>query len=132
MEVPNMPRITTLLGIVTLSAVAAVLAQQPQPSPESMPKPSSDEKTFSGEIASVDRTARTLAVKELKPDAPEKSMTFTVDEETKIQSKMAASGSALKLEDLEAGDRVLVRYTSSAGRNDAESIEVLTPPATSN
>ena len=127
-----MPRITTLLGIVTLATAAAVLAQQPQPKPEPMPEPISEEKTFSGEIAFVDQTAMTLAVKERKPDAPEKSMTFTVDEQTEIASKMAESSHALKLEDLEAGDRVFVRYTASAGKNIAESIEVLTPASTSN
>ncbi len=127
-----MPRITMLLGIVTLATAAAVLAQQAQPKPEPVPEPMSKEKTFSGEVALVDRTAGTLAVKELKPDAPEKSMIFTVDEDTKIAAKPGESGRALKLEDLEAGDRVMVRYTASAGKNIAESIEVLTPASTSN
>jgi Cu/Ag efflux protein CusF len=115
-----------LLAIVTLAAAGAVLARQAQPKPDPMA-----EKTFSGKVASVDADANTVTVKEQKADAPEQSMTFSVDEQTKIASRIAGSDKTLKLEDLESGDRVMVRYTVSAGKNIAEAIEVVSPGATS-
>ena len=115
-----MPRMTMLLGIASLATAAAVLAQQPQPKPELMP-----EKSLSGEVAAVDVNDKTITVKERATDPPEKSMTFIVDEQTKIASRMEGAEKALKLPDLEAGDRVIVKYTASAGKNIAESIEVL-------
>lgn len=121
-----MPRITTLLGIASLATAAAVLAQQPQPKPELMP-----EKSLSGEVAAVDVNDKTITVKERATDPPEKSMTFIVDEQTKIASRMEGAEKALKLPDLEAGDRVIVKYTASAGKNIAESIEVLRRDPTS-
>ena len=121
-----MPRITMLLGITSLATAAAVLAQQPQPKPELMP-----EKSLSGEVASVDVNDKTITVKERATDPPEKSMTFIVDEQTKIASRMEGAEKALKLPDLEAGDRVIVKYTASAGKNIAESIEVLRRDPTS-
>jgi Cu/Ag efflux protein CusF len=126
MEVPDMPRITMLLGIASLATAAAVLAQQPQPKPELMP-----EKSLSGEVASVDVNDKTITVKERATDPPEKSMTFIVDEQTKIASRMEGAEKGLKLPDLEAGDRVIVKYTASAGKNIAESIEVLRRDPTS-
>jgi Cu/Ag efflux protein CusF len=126
MEVPDMPRMTMLLGIASLATAAAVLAQQPQPKPELMP-----EKSLSGEVASVDVNDKTITVKERATDPPEKSMTFIVDEQTKIASRMEGAEKGLKLPDLEAGDRVIVKYTASAGKNIAESIEVLRRDPTS-
>jgi len=123
---PHMPRLTMLLGIAILATAGAVLAGQPQPKPEPM-----SEKTFSGKVASVDVDAKTVTVKEQKSDAPEQSMTFAVDEQTNIASRMTGSDKTLKLEDLESGDRVIVKYTLSAGKHIAESIEVLSPGATS-
>ena len=114
-----MARISLLLGIISLAATASVLARQAQPKPEPAPQ-----KTFLGEVVSVDATARTVTAKERKSDAPENLMTFAVDEQTKIASSMTGSGKALKLEDLEKGDRVTVKYTASAGKRVAEWIEV--------
>jgi DNA-directed RNA polymerase subunit H (RpoH/RPB5) len=54
-----------------------------------------------------------------------------VDEQTKIASRMEGAEKALKLPDLQAGDRVIVKYTASAGKNIAESIEVLRRDPTS-
>jgi Cu/Ag efflux protein CusF len=122
-----MARISLLLGIISLAAAASVLAQQAQPAPEqAQPKPQpAQAKTFLGEVVSVDATAKTVTVKESKPNAPENSMTFAINEQTKIGSPMAGAGQALKLADLKKGDRVTVKYTASAGKHVAELIEVV-------
>jgi hypothetical protein len=123
----------TALAIATMAAT--VLAQEPQPQPQ--PKPTS-EKSFTGEIVSVDPSAKTLVVKEAalpsspapqpgqRPEAAAgKSMTFVVDDHTRIGNKMADPAKALELGDLEPGNAVLVRYTASEGKNIAKSIEVV-------
>ena len=126
-----MPRLTILLGIVSMATAAAVMAQQPQPQPQPQPKPApAAEKHLSGEVASVNATEKTFTVKERATDPPEKAMTFVVDEQTKI-ARMEGSEKGLKLLDLKAGDRVMVKYSASAGKNIAESIEILKRDATS-
>jgi Cu/Ag efflux protein CusF len=122
-----MARISLLLGIVSLAATASVLARQAQPKPQPAPA-----KTFLGEVVSVDATAKTVTVKEPKSDSPESLMTFAVDEKTKIAGSMTGSGKPLKLEDLEKGDRVTVKYTASAGKHVAELIEVVAAATSSN
>jgi Domain of unknown function (DUF5666) len=132
-----MPRLNILLGIVTLATAAAVMAQepqppQPQPQPQQQPKAApAAEKHISGEVASVNATEKTFTVRERATDPPEKAMTFVVDEQTKI-ARMEGSEKGLKLLDLKAGDRVMVKYSASAGKNIAESIEILKKEPTSN
>jgi Cu/Ag efflux protein CusF len=123
-----MARISLLLGIISLAATASVLARQAQPKPQ----PAPEKKTFLGEVVSVDATAKTVTVKEPKSDSPESLMTFAVDEKTKIAGSMTGSGKPLKLEDLEKGDRVTVKYTASAGKHVAELIEVVAAATSSN
>jgi hypothetical protein len=128
-----MPRLNILLGIVTLATAAAVMAQEPQP-PQPQPQPKAApaaEKHISGEVASVNATEKTFTVKERATDPPEKAMTFVVDEQTKI-ARVEGSEKGLKLLDLKAGDRVMVKYSASAGKNIAESIEILKKEPTSN
>lgn len=148
-----MSRMITLLAIIALTTATAVVAQEerPQPRPEQQPA----EKTFMGEVASINEDAKTLTVKEISavtqpsrpdpaqpaPEAAAKSMTFHLDAQTDITTHAAAqpgqerpSASAkdtLELKDLNEGDRVSVKYVESGGKHQAKSIEVIRHKTTS-
>ncbi|MGH9321922.1 MAG: hypothetical protein ACRD21_09450 [Vicinamibacteria bacterium] len=134
--------------MIALMTGTAVLAQTPPQPQQPRPEPKAEkgaEMTLSGEIVSVDPDAKSVTVREVSMSAPPpqpgqqpagKTMTLNVDASTKITSKAdtpatpppapgQAAGKTLEVDDLKAGDRVLVKYTSSGGKNVAKSIEVL-------
>ena len=77
----------------------------------------------SGEVVSVDLVKSEVVVKQLKDAVTStyENTTFSVAAETKIQKDDAT----LKLSDLKAGDKVIVKYTTDIlGKQKVESIAV--------
>jgi hypothetical protein len=146
-----MIRWTAIPAILALFVATAVVAQTPTPQPprpEQRAESPEAEMTFRGEIVSVDADAKTVTVREpsSSPSTPStppaepaakapKTMTLTIDSSTKISSKAdkpatppaegQAAAKSLELKDLKAGQPVIVKYTSSAGKHVAKSIEVV-------
>jgi Cu/Ag efflux protein CusF len=81
-------------------------------------KPASRHAT--GEIVSVDATAKTLTVKE-----KDKDMTFTIADSAKVM----IHGKAGSLDQLKAGDHVSVRFTEKDGASIAQNVSVVKAPA---
>ncbi|HEX9723690.1 MAG TPA: hypothetical protein VGC53_05355 [Vicinamibacteria bacterium] len=107
--------ITAVLILVLGTAATAMQGAQDQ--------------TFMGAVSSVDVELKTLTVQPTASEA--ESMTFKVDDQTKIQGEGAdpAEGS-LSLEDIEAGQQVNVTYVESGGDNVARTITVQAKPTT--
>ncbi len=145
--------IPAILALFTAAAVVAQTPTPEQPrQPEQRAESPEPELMFMGEIVSVDANAKTVTVREpspspstpstppAEPAAPAakaaKTITLTIDSSTKISSKAdkpatppstegQAAAKTLELKDLKAGQPVIVKYTSSAGKHVAKSIEVV-------
>lgn len=79
------------------------------------PVPAAKVKQITGEVKAVDTTANTLTVKGKKAE-----VTVTCNEKTKIMM-----GKEKKtLADVKVGDKVVVKYTESEGKNIAKSIAI--------
>ncbi len=73
-----------------------------------------------GEVVSVDATAKTITVKE-----KDKDNTFTLAENAKVM----IHGKAGSLDALKAGDHVSVRYTEKDGSQIAQEVSTMKAPA---
>ena len=104
------------LGLVVL--VACAVASFAVAAEKRASKPATHHIT--GDIVSVDATAKTLTVKE-----KEKEMTFTLAD----NGKVTVHGKTGSLDQLKAGDHVSVRYMEKDGASIAENVSVVKAPA---
>ena|SRR5688572_11987200 len=118
-----MKRMTTLMAIcsvlvLTLS-LTAFSQNPPQPAPGQNPPaaqtPPSAEKTYSGELAKVNATAKEITLK----GADNKEMVFTYDDKTQITGVENPQGLAGK-----TGASLKVTYRENRGANMATHIDV--------
>jgi Cu/Ag efflux protein CusF len=109
-------RKSVVLGMALLFACAvasfAVAAEKKTPRPGSH--------HVTGEVVSVDATAKTITVKE-----KDKDVTFTLAEKAKVM----IHGKTGSLDELKAGDHVTVRYTEKDGAEIAQEVSTAKTPA---
>lgn len=90
-------------------------AETAKPGEAAKPGPAARVKQISGEVKAVDAQANTLTVKGKKAE-----VTVTCNDKTKIMM-----GKEKKtLADVKVGDKVIVKYTESEGKNIAKSVAI--------
>jgi Cu/Ag efflux protein CusF len=99
-----------VVGVASLSMAAAK-------------KPAEVHHHVVGEVVSIDATAKTITVKETLKSGESKEMTFTLADNLKVMSQ----GKTAKIEDLQAGDSVTVKFEKKAGVDVAEELRVAKP-----
>jgi Cu/Ag efflux protein CusF len=117
-----MKKIVVLVSLLTL--VAFVFGAFAQPKPASEPAPAPAMEKFSGMIEKVDQVAKTIEVKG-RVKKEHKTMTFAVDEMTKISKAKAE----LKLADLKKGMAAHVEYKKDGDKMTAVAIKLSAPKA---
>jgi Cu/Ag efflux protein CusF len=124
-----MKKALVLVVLLTLVAfVSGVMAQQkpaekPAPAPAKPAEKAKVEK-FSGTVEKVDEAAKNVVVKG-KVKKEEKTMTFAVDEKTKITK----AGKEMPLADLKEGTNVSVEYKKDGDKMTATAIKAAAPKA---
>ena len=116
----------TILFVAMLTLVAFVsgaIAAAPPKAATTAPAPAAPAKMqkFSGEIKSVDATAKSLVV----AGKAKAENTFVVTADTKIMK----GKEAIKFEDLKAGAHVHIEYTKEMDKNAAATIKAFAPKA---
>ena len=119
-----MKRMTTLTAVcsvlvLTLSLTAFSVQNPPQPAPGGNPPaaqaPPSAEKTYSGQLAKVDATAKEITLK----GADNKEMIFVYDDKTQITGVEGPQGLGGR-----TGAELRVTYRENRGANLATKIDV--------
>jgi len=128
-----MKKLILFVAMLTLVAfVSGVMAQQkpapapakPATTPAPAPAPAAKIEKFSGAIEKVDDMAKAVVVKG-KVKKEEKTMTFSVDDKTKITK----AGKSMALADMKKDMHVSVEYKKDGDKMIAASIKVSAPKA---
>ena len=125
-----MKKMILLIAMITLVAFISGAMAQPKPAAAPTPAPAPEKpKTekmhkFSGSIEKVDEMAKMIDVKG-KAGKEEKTMTFAVDDKTKVSK----GKTEMKLADLKQGMMASVQYKKEGDKMIAEKITISTPKA---
>ncbi len=106
------------VALVMVLFVACALASLAVAAEKKASKPAAHRAT--GEVVSIDATAKTITVKE-----KDKDVTFTLAENAKVM----IHGKAGSLDQLKAGDHVNVKYMDKDGSQIAEEVSTAKAPA---
>lgn len=79
---------------------------------------------FTGIVLTVDASREILTVEQASADAPE--MQFTITDATDVTK----DGNEISLSEIRVGDPVSVEYVTTSEGNEAQSVKVITEPAT--
>jgi Cu/Ag efflux protein CusF len=122
-----MKKMIILVTLLTLVAfVSGAMAQQKSTSTKTATAEKPKLKKFSGVIEKFDEMAKTIEVKG-KAKKEQKTLTFAIDDKTKITKAKAA----LTLADLKEGTHVSVQYAKDGEEMVAVAIKVSEPKAPS-